>query len=283
LGRLKTTIIDELFSQKNANKYELSILIGVDSFLYLVFNQQRHILLLKEYILGAENSLQGERILKLFDEDRLLKLPYVTVKVAFLGRKQIFVPNRLYHPDQKRIYLNHVASLSVSEVVKSDDLSLLRAQNIYSTDRAVLNLMQQMYPRAKYYHSTSALYLGYRQHCEQGKGNVFINIRDQYLQLFFFQERELLYSNAFQIENADDLVYYTMMLFQQFNLSGATQKVQVTGDFPENSDYHRTLSRYVKQIYAITEFPNYQHSEVTRNQLSNHTFFDLLSISLCGE
>ncbi|MEL6719101.1 MAG: DUF3822 family protein [Bacteroidota bacterium] len=282
MGRLKTTIIDELFSQKSANKYELSILIGMDSFLYLVFDQNRHILLLKEYDLEAANSLQGERILKLFEEDRLLKLLYSTVKVAFLGQKQIFVPNRLYHPDQKRIYLNHVANLSVSEVVKSDDLSLLRAQNIYSADRAVLNLMQQMFPRAKYYHSTSALYLGYRQHCEQGKGNVFLNLRDQYLQLFFFQDRELLYTNAFQIENPDDLVYYTMMLFQQFNLSGNSQKVQVTGDFPENSDYHRKLSRYVKQIFAITELQDFQYSETTRHQLNNHAFFDLLSIPLCG-
>lgn len=283
MGRLKTTIIDELFSQKSANKYELSILIGVDSLLYLVFNQQRHILLLKEYTLEAASSLQGERILKLFEEDRLLKLPYLSVKVAFLGQKQIFVPNRLYHPDQKRIYLNHVASLSISEVVKSDDLSLLRAQNIYSADRAVLNLMQQMYPRAKYFHCTSALYLGYRQHCEQGKGNVFLNVRDQYLQLFFFQERELLYSNAFKVESADDLVYYTMMLFQQFNLSGKTQKVQVTGDFQENSDYHRSLSRYVKHIYAIKELQDFQSSEATHRQLNAHAFFDLLSIPLCGQ
>ncbi|MEM8524728.1 MAG: DUF3822 family protein [Bacteroidota bacterium] len=282
MGRLTTTIIDEAFSQKSANKYELSILIGVDSFLYLVLNQQRHLLLLKEYSLEAQNSLQGERILKLFDEDRLLKLPYAAVKVAFLGQKQIFVPNRLYHPDQKRIYLSHVAGLSVSEVVKSDDLSLLRAQNIYATDRAVQNLMQQMYPRAKFFHSTSALYLGYRQHCESGKGNVFLNIRDQYLQLFFFQDRELLYSNAFQVENADDLVYYVMMLFQQFNLPGKTQKVQVTGDFIENSEEHRTLSRYVKQIYAIKELNDLQSSEATRRQLDTHTFFDLLSVPLCG-
>ena len=92
-----------------------------------------------------------------------------------------------------------------------------------------------------------------------------------------------MYSNAFKVESADDLVYYTMMLFQQFNLSGKTQKVQVTGDFQENSNYHRALSRYVKQIYALTEIQDFQYSEATRRQLSTHAFFDLLSIPLCGQ
>lgn len=285
MGVLKTTLIDELFSQKKAHQYKLSILIGMDSFLYMVYDQNQYVLLLKEYHFNQQRSdtqPSGVSVLKFVEQDRLLKLPYADIKIAYLGIIQTFVPNRLYHPDQKRIYLDHIANISTSEIVRSDDLSLLRAQNIYTVEKAIFSLMQQLFVRARHYHLSSALYLGYRQCCDAEEKSVFLNIRDRQMQLFLFQEQKLIFYNQFAINSSDDLVYYSLLCYQQHRLSPQTQAIKVSGDFPEGESYHRALSKHIRYIYPVHTPIDYQYKDNHESTLGQHHFFDLLSIALCS-
>lgn len=251
----------------------------------MVYDQHQYVLLLKEYLFNQERTHtqpSGVGILKSVEQDRLLKLPYADIKIAYLSSAQTFVPNRLYHPDQKRIYLDHIAQLSSSEIVRSDDLSLLRAQNIYTVEKTVFNLMQQLFVRAKHYHLSSALYLGYRQCCEAEAKSVFLNIRDHQIQLFLFQEQKLVFYNQFPINSSDDLVYYTLLCYQQHHLSPQTQAIKVSGDFPEGEAYHQALSKHIRYIYPVYTPIDYRYKENHQSVLAQHHFFDLLSIALCS-
>jgi hypothetical protein len=281
----QTTITDELFSQKKAHQYKLSILIGVDSFLYMVFDKDKYVLLLKDHAFDyppSSTRLPGTNILQYVEQDRLLKLPYAEVKIAYLSSRQTFVPNRLYHPDQKRIYLDHIANIPTTEVVRSDDLSLLRAQNIYTVDRAVLNLMQQLFVRAKHYHLSSALYLGYRQCCATVPNNLFLNVRDHQVQFFLFENQKLIFSNQFSISSSEDLVYYTLLVYQQHHLTPAQQPLNVSGDFEEGGTHHKALSQYIQFIRPVVSTIPFQIKESNRAALNQHQFFDLKSIELCS-
>ncbi|MEM1325194.1 MAG: DUF3822 family protein [Bacteroidota bacterium] len=285
MGVSQTTITDELFSQKKAHQYKLSILIGVDSFLYMVFDKDKYVLLLKDHAFDHPPSatrLPGTNILQYVEQDRLLKLPYSAVKIAYLSSTQTFVPNRLYHPDQKHIYLDHIAEVKNDCVVRSDDLSLLRAQNVYTVDKAVLNLMQQLFVRAKHFHLSSALYLGYRQCCDLSPNNLFLNVRDHHAQFFLFEHQKLIFSNQFSISSSDDLVYFTLLVYQQHHLSTTQQSIKVSGDFEEGGDHHRALSRYIKLIYPVASNIAYQSRESNQAQLNQHRFFDLQSIEMCA-
>ncbi|MEM9886100.1 MAG: DUF3822 family protein [Bacteroidota bacterium] len=285
MGVLKTTINDELFNQRKAHQYQLSILLGIDSLLYLVYTQEARILLLKEYTfksINSQNATALADILSFIGNDRLLKLAYREIKIAYLSQKRTFVPNRLYHPDQKKIYLEHIVGLEANDTIQSDDLSLLRSQNIYAVNSAALHQLQQLFPRSKQYHITSALYLGYRNCCTLNKANLFVNLRDQSIQIFLFQGQELLFANIMPVHAVEDLVYYVMMVFRQFNLSADQQIVQVSGDIREGADYHRALSRYVKYIQATPSALDYTYHEMHRNTLGKHHFFDVMSIALCS-
>ncbi len=282
--KLKTTIPDEAFNQKRTHQYKLSILIGVDSFSYLVLDNTNRAVLLKEYITAAANAyskLPAEQIHELFKQDRLLKLSYAEVKVAFANRKQIFIPNRLYNPEKKSVYLEHAADITVSDHIQSNDITALRSQNVFGADRATLNFLEQMYSKIKSYHIHAALYVGFLAQTDYEKSTLFLNIRDKNVQLFFFQGKELIFSNAFPFKTEKDLTYFVMLIFDQFNLSPQEQVIRVAGDFKESGVYHEALSKHVQYIYPVQVPSNIKFEELTKKRMDNHHYFDLMSIQLC--
>ncbi|NJK83075.1 MAG: DUF3822 family protein [Saprospiraceae bacterium] len=99
--KLETTIADEAFNPKRAHQYKLSILVGIDSFSYLVLGIEDKSLLFKQFsgISTTDFSkLQGEQIHDIFNADRLLKLSYGEVKIAFSSREQLFCSQSYVRP-----------------------------------------------------------------------------------------------------------------------------------------------------------------------------------------
>ncbi len=279
--KLETTIADEAFSSKRTHQYKLSILVGIDSFCYLVLNQENKSLLFKQFsgISTPDFSrLQGEQIHDIFNMDKLLKLDYGEVKLAFSDRKQVFVPNRIYNPAHKATYLKHVATTRASDQIYTNDITPLHAQNVFSVDHATLNFLQQMFPDMQCLHVSSALYLSFLEQTDANESRLFLCLRDNSLYLFLFQGRELIFSNNFHCQSSSDFIYYVMLVFNQFNLDVQRQVVLVSGNFVENGEYHKALSQYVQYIYPVDK-PNFiRFAESIESRLNNHAYFDVMSI-----
>ncbi|NJL74891.1 MAG: DUF3822 family protein [Saprospiraceae bacterium] len=281
--QLKTTISEESFNQKRAHQYKLSILAGVDSFLYVVNDHNQQLLLLKEYVFDAKQQatkLLAERIHQVFEQDKLLRLPYASVKASLLGVKHTFIPNRLYNPDRKAAYLEHVIELKATDGIYADDVTALRAQNVYTADRATVNFIGQMYPVVRFSHISSTLFLGFREQARAEKTDIFLSIRDNFAYLYCFQNRELVFSNAFPFFSPKDLAYYVLLVYEQFDCSPTSQPLFVAGNFQEGSEHHRLLYRYIKFIQPV-RMPNYYTSgEKTSREGQHHSFFDLMCVNL---
>lgn len=284
MGRLLVSVVEDSFGQKKTYLCKLFILIGVDSFLYLVSDQENKLLLTKSYTLNNDalaGRLPGEQIFQIFEQDSLLKLPYANVKVAFHNPKQSFVPNRLYNPDKKATYLTHVAEIKRSNEIYTDDLSLLKAQNIYVVDRATYNFVAQMFSNVQLYHLSSALFLGFRQKAHYEKVSFYTNVRDGFLSIFLFKGKDLLFCNAFHFHSAKDFVYFIMMVFEQFNLNPKAQAINIAGDFEEGGTEHYLLNQYVNFIQPISIDNRYQMSDKFKSQIVPYQYFDVVSIGLC--
>ncbi|NJK83076.1 MAG: DUF3822 family protein [Saprospiraceae bacterium] len=144
-----------------------------------------------------------------------------------------------------------------------------------------MNFLEQMFPKVQCLHISSALYLGFLEQTDASESRLFLCFRDQSLYLFLFQGKELIFSNNFHCPSTNDLVYYIMLVFNQFNLHPQQQVVLVSGDFVENGAYHKALSEYVQYIYPVEKPSFMKFTESTENRLNNHAYFDVMSIFMC--
>jgi len=284
LGKIITDIIEDDFIKRSTSSYDLSILVGMDSFFYIVNDGQQNVLVLKSYQFDDRvDSFEAlkQPFQKIFLEDKLLQMPFLRTKVAFINNKSTLVPSRLFDDKGKEAYLEHLLRLADDDVVQVDDLPILDTKNVYAVNKPVLNIARSYFPNATFFHSFSALLLGYMKLTEHQSGhNIFLNIKGNLQQITVFENNKLLFSNAFEFKNSKDFIYYVMLIYDQFNLKAESTPLTISGLIVENSEIYRLLYRYVRHINLVST-PSYLRFANKINAVPKYFYFDLFSLKLC--
>ena len=103
-------IIENDFKRNSTSAYQLSILLGVDSLVYSIYDVATNkFLALKS--LGLPNMSGGtltntaQPLKDIFQKEDLLNAQYQQVKAAFLQPATSLVPERLFNDQEKSIYM----------------------------------------------------------------------------------------------------------------------------------------------------------------------------------
>ena len=99
--------------------------------------------------------------------------------------------------------------------------------------------------------------------------------------VFVFEDKGLLFSNAFPYQSAKDFIYFLLLPYQQFGLKPGKTPVYLSGQLVEDSEIYREALRYLKGPRFV-EPPAFFHLGSRINQEPRHFYFDLLGLSLCG-
>jgi len=277
-------IIEDNFAKRSTTSYKLSILVGMDSFFYLISDAQQNVLVLKSYDFDQKiDSFDAlkEPFQKIFIEDELLQLPYLSTKVAFVNHQSTLVPNRLFDDNRTESYLEHLTTLKDTDLIEVDNLHLLDSLNVYAIDRDVLTIARSYFPNADIHHSLTPLILGYHRLTEHQDGHqIFINVHKNLAQIVLFQDRKLLFCNTFGFQSAKDFIYYSMLIFDQFNLKPETTPLLLSGKILQHSDIYSQLYRYIRRINFV-KTPVYYRLGKKLSEQSEHFYFDLFSLKLC--
>ena len=275
-------LIEDAFVKKNTNIYELSILMGVDSFDFMVLDSRQHLLALRSYEVGAQLMGQPSVLKSLIQGDSLLSQPYRTVKIAWVNGKSTLVPQRLYNEQKKRAYLQQATETGPGDVILSDTLPDYELQNIYSIPRAMETFARQAFSGCRLFHISSALLQGIRKLAVSKEGpQVFAHLRNSLVFIFVFEDKKLLFANAFPYQSAKDFIYFLLLPYQQFGLKPGGTPAYLSGQLVEESEIYREAFRYLKHIHFV-EPPAFFHLGPKISKEPQHFHFDLLGLSLCG-
>jgi hypothetical protein len=278
LGKISTDIYKSSFSRKHADQYKLSILIGVDSLSYCICNPTKELLVLRkiDFIESAAPLSLSEYLQQILEQEQLLQLPYQSVFVYWVASHFTIIPSRLYSEADKASYLTPLkAASTVAEKYLSDHLPSISSQLIYTIPTDVKQLLNKTFNRKyKLCHSFSSLIDCFSKQAGNGK-EVFLNVRDYQLQLFFFDNKELIFVNQFKFESAKDFLYYVLLTFDQFKLSSTEIPLKVAGTISEDSTIYQQIYRYIKQISFI-DLPTVFQSDLDLKDYPAHQFFDVL-------
>jgi hypothetical protein len=282
MGRINQDIVEYSFSTKSTLSYELSLLVGPDSVYYMVNDAQLNVLALKSF----HNDLKKERtqlstFKDAFFEDYLLKEPYRVSKIVFTTPHFTFVPNKFYNEKEHSTYFQNLTDFTYNTVFEADSLKSLDFTNVYAVEKSLHNFTQSTFPMAKRFHIFSALIQGCQKIAESRNGHqIFANIRDGFVQILFFDGKELIFANAYPFQTPQDLIYYIMMVYEQFKLNPESIPLSISGNMTEDSDIFKYIYRYVRVVNFI-KAPTYFRLGQEFTGIPQHFYFDLFSIKLC--
>jgi hypothetical protein len=271
-------ITEDTLAKKSASAYELSILIGVDSFDYIVLDNERQVLALRTYSFdpgGFPASLEG-----VFQSDKFLHQAFSGVRLGLADGKNTLIPNRLYQEAEKGAYLQQVTELRPEDKVEVDVLPQLGVCNVYVVEKEVEAFARRAFPACRLAHQITALLPALRSLAVQQEGPaVFAHLKAGQFHLFVFEGGDLLLANTFPYKNAKDFIYYVLMAFQQTGLNPEQQKLYFSGRLLKDSEIYKEAYRYIRQIEFLGAPAGLQLGP-RLSQEPAYLHFGLLSLSL---
>ena len=279
MGRINQEIVEYSFSPKLSALYNLNVLLGADSVYYTVSDADDKILVLKSYHNdGKKNSTISNLLKDVFFEDPILNSVYKSVKVGFSTPHQTLVPRKFYIEAEKPLYLKNLTEEDSRNMIDSDSIDTLDLVNVYSAEKNLISLIQAIFPKAKYYHNTTSLLLGFERTAKHSQvPQVFANIRDNCVQIFFFTQQKPVLANVFPFKTSQDIIYHILLVYEQFKLNPDETPLVLSGTVTQDSDIYRYIYRYIRHVNFIS-IPNSLHLGQQFTGIPQHFYFDLFSL-----
>lgn len=277
---IRLDLVDNNYSKKYTLQYELSILIGVDSFAYMVTSAQQEVLALKDYTLAGSQMRRFVELENIYQEDPKLNASYRSMRIGFKTKSFTFIPNRLFKESEKKSYLDHLQQVHPNDQIRVDHLQFLSIRNVYSIPAKLYEFTHRKFNGARSFHVNTAL-LGtlYSLATRQGESQLYLHVRPNEVQFFLFKEGILHYVNSFDYQSEKDFIYYVLLVFDQFQLKQDQLPVFLSGHLMPDSEIYKLLGQYIKNVQFI-EAPAFFRFGPAFQKHPNYLYFDLLSLAL---
>ncbi len=270
---------DAQLTAETARNGTLNLVIGSDGLSLLVTDGfgKPLALQIQPFSNAGRSFKQTEAdVRRVFGHETLLAHLYSRVRCAFSNGNATLVPRRLFQPDDLAAYfkvLLHAGDYTYGYTALPDFDCVL----VYALEPAIQRLVGQYFPDAQTTHLAATLLPAYQKHNLRSGYEVCLHLRYSSLFIAVFERQNLLYYNAFQFKQPSDVLYASLLAYEQFRLNPLETPLLITGNLVEDSDIYRLLYRYFRSMRFGSLRDNFP-LPMSASALPAHTFFDLYSL-----
>lgn len=252
----------------------------MDSFVLSFADENGVLQALKSRVFEKPVNLKNQLARALEEEKQLLQQPFKNVKIGFFTPYFTLVPERLFNTNELPHYLANLSPVTAADKLYSSHLSFLSAQLVYAVPAELIDLFQGNFKNPEFCHALEAMLSVTHVAARQKGGNqVFVNFRGEFLDVIYYDDGALIFCNSSRVETAKDILYFTMLVFDQFKLSAEDAQVHFSGSFLENSDIFSQLSRYIRNVHFMENPDGIVLGEKMQRE-PKHFFLDSLALIL---
>ncbi|PHI19227.1 hypothetical protein CEQ90_14290 [Lewinellaceae bacterium SD302] len=280
MGVEKYDIKELEFDRSNSEQYELSILLGMGSFTYIV-REKRSLRLLVYRSLSLQVSNIGEwnqRMQKVVQEDEVLRPSLIkNVQVGWITHRATLVPGRLYQEGRAAEYLGQLTTIGLQDRCFNTALPAMGAQLVYAVGQdRVDGVTRRFAPVSSQHYAKGLLQNWQEQNRGVGHRAIYAGIRDGQMVLAGIDAGKVIFFNVFAFSTAQDALYYVSLAFQQCGWGLDRVPLYLCGEIVVQSEVYRQLYRFVEDIRFIGADLSKGIPGVLLSQLPPHLYHDLI-------
>jgi len=256
---------DNSFSLYQAYSYTLLLQVGLSAFSYAVVDKNR-------LLVSAQNCDLNE----LSNPKQLNDLLSATYKKVIIGLSATgftLVPSNVFSED-------HIADFARFLDVKPDEKVLAQQLDdknliIYKTGEALLSAVERFNLNNAVYAAKG--WIKAIAKTNPANSDLYIEIGENTLQFLYFSQGILRFYNTFEFKNADELVYFTVLVTEELSLIPDDTTLILSGDISKDDKNITRLADFFTKVelndLKVLELPG---------QLATHKLLALATLSLCG-
>lgn len=240
-------MIETDFQRDNTSAYQLSILLGMDSLVYSIYDSEDNKLLVLKNVPHDNGQIKGLK--EILDKEDLLKPNYDKVRIVYFGPNASLVPSRLYNENESAVYLSELISGPIEETIQVDDLGSLKMKIVYQVENQLLKTVKAKFPVFQLYHISTPFLLGCLKTLPQlSKESAFACFDNESFQLALFSHGELLLYNSYACKSASDVLYFVLLAYEQYGFDPNVNPLFLAGHIVNDSDIYKILYRYIADL-----------------------------------
>ena len=253
-----------------SEQYQLCVQLGLKEFSYCIINSSTNNV---EYF---NDFTVNDDIIAIINTDEILKLNFGSSSVIFTNFPCTLVPNELFKVENSKEILE--LSAAVYDIIKSDPLPEIDAHLVYTIPSVISDIVFTFFPNATQKAEQSYLIKQFSKF-ENKNQNAYLYISEGILNITAFKNGKLLFNNGFSFDTKEDMLYFTLFVFEQLKLDTETVNVKLFGEIIKGDENHQLLYEYIRNI-EFGSRPNHLNFSSEFNKLPEHQFYGLFSQSL---
>lgn len=278
-------VIDESFDNSQTSSYQLLIQYGGQSYTFALFDSfSMKYIALKNiwYPKPVSPELQGDHLRNLIQTDNYLTRSFQKILFMYLSPSVVLVPDPLFQADHTETYFRFAFQPSMGDIILHRRLVSADSHVLFSLPRSLQNYLSGSFDAVQVFHQSFPLIdnaLRYsKQHNTQGC--VYLNAHAGFIDLMVIQSNQLKLYNCFSIRSTEDLLFFVLYLYDQFNLSQENIPLVLSGfiEFYEGAD--RMLAGYIRNVRRQDRDPGFSYSH-SFNNLLIHQYTALINLAHC--
>lgn len=280
MGVAKYDIKETDFQRTNSEKYELSILLGMGSFAYIVKEtRSNNILVFRSLTLNVSKPEDwSERMRKIVQEDEVLRPSLIKrISVGWITPRVSLLPIRLFEAGREKDYLTQLTPLGLDDLTYSTALPALGVQLMYAIGRERMDSVTRRFAPLKTAHYGSGLLREWQAANRLiGHRAAYASLRDGQLVIAALDAGKLLFFNVFKFSTAQDALYYVSLAFQQCGWGLDRVPLYLCGEILTKSEVYRQLYRFIEDLRFLESTDTNGTSGPLLRQYPSHLYYDLL-------
>ncbi len=186
---------------------------------------------------------------------------FKTVELYLNSAHSAIIPGTLYEKEKAGDYLKLGDDNSEDKDILSDQLSFDNALNVFGIDKKLRATVLNKFPNCIIHHSSSAFIENCIIKSLESDDSVFLNVNNSHIELCYISENKLQFFNQFEYSNADDILYYTLSLYNQFKLDNNLQKLIYSSTISDTANIVLELKKYIAHTDAQNRSTNFEYAE----------------------
>lgn len=279
MGKLIVDIIEDNFSRKFSAAKELSVLLGMDSFTYMICDADKNVHILKSFALTAKGSISLliKELEDILSTEKSLQPAFNSIALGIDNSYSALIPIPFYTEKQRNNYLEQLMPMDKAMSIFTNDLPQQKVKNVFAVHNALITFFEEHLPGFHILHFSTLFINALEQHAATAaNAQLYVYIRQKSIRIVVFNKEKLLYANAFDYTTEKDVLYYVMLVLDQQNLDNNLTPVFILGQLLEASETYRLLHRYIQNIAFFEGKTNCSPGEkLSKRQPWFH--FDMLS------
>jgi hypothetical protein len=171
------------------------------------------------------------------------------VKLIVNNKLSVLVPDEIFNKKLSIEYLKFNSEIFSNDTSEVDDLSELNAKNIYVPYININNYLIDTFGSFEFYHYSSLFIKKvYKKIDCENCISFYASVRHNLLNLVIFKGRKLYYSNTFEYQTKEDLLYFLLFVMEQNKLVNNKTKIKLIGEKEDTNHHYTYLSKFVKNI-----------------------------------